>query len=58
MNWKAILKVIVNAGMTFVGGYGAAVAIGQAPKVAIGAGLVAVIGNQTGLHQEKPGAAL
>jgi hypothetical protein len=56
MNWKGLLKVLVNVGMTFVGGYGVAVAAGQPPKVAIGAGIVAVVGNQTGLHQEQPGA--
>lgn len=54
MNWKAILKTLLNVGLTFVGGYGAAVATGQSPKVAIGAGIVAVVGNQSGLHQTAP----
>lgn len=56
MNWKAILKVVANLAATFAAGYGAAVQLGQPPKVAIGAGLIAAIGNQTGLHQAAPGA--
>lgn len=54
MNWKAILKTVMNIGITFAGGYGAAVATGMTPKVALGAGIVAVLGNQSGLHQTAP----
>ncbi len=54
MNWKALLKVLLNLASTFAAGYGTAVASGQSPKVALGAGVVAAVANQTGLHQEKP----
>lgn len=54
MNWSTIVKVVVNVLGTFVTGYGASVAAGLPPKVAIGAGVIAVVSNQTGLHQVKP----
>lgn len=54
MNWSALFKVVINILGTFVAGYGASVAAGLPPKVAIGAGVVAVVSNQTGLHQVKP----
>ena len=53
-NWSTVLKVVLNILGTFAAGYGAAVATGQSPKVAVGAGIVAAVTNQTGLHQEKP----
>ena len=56
MNWKPFLKVLLNLATTFAAGYGTAVATGMSPKVALGAGIVAAVSNQTGLHQEKPNA--
>ena len=54
MNWSAIFKVVLNLIGTFAAGYGTSVAAGLPPKVALGAGIVAAVSNQAGLHQEKP----
>ncbi len=56
MNWSAFFKVFVNILGTFAAGYGTAVATGQPPKVALGAGVIAAVTGQVGLHQEKPSA--
>ena len=46
--------VLINAGITFGGGFAAAIAAGYGWKAALGAGLAAVTGNQIGLYQTAP----
>jgi len=46
--------VLINAGLTFGGGFAAALAAGASWKLALGAGLAALTGNQIGLHQTAP----
>lgn len=44
----------INAGVTFLTAFGAALAAGAGWKTAVGAGLAALVGNQVGLYQNPP----